>query len=159
MIWETSDVINAVSAGLLLVAIGVSLFIGLRSLSQTQATQKAQERERLLKELGKISEWAQNLVNFAIDRDDKLRSTKELEKHRTTGGSLKKQYSGVFSTIVDSGEMRDAFNSIDALIAFLNTQPNNANEYTKATELENRLHISVNNILIKADSARSLLLR
>lgn len=153
-------------ATLILAGVAILSFDESRRLREENMQREERERkerlqERLLRELDQISEWAQSLVNFTFDGVDILRSSKELDEHRTTGGSIKRQYSGVFSTIVDSEEMRNAFNSIDALLAFLNSSPpyNLVTGYSKAPELENKLHSSAENILIKADNARSVLLQ
>lgn len=54
MEWELSDIISAVSSFLLLIAIGVSLFIGLNSL---QITKRLEEKKYRIQLLTEISKW------------------------------------------------------------------------------------------------------
>jgi len=56
---QCSDWINLGSAVLLLVGIGVSLFLGLRSLAQTRKIQNKQFRNTLLKD---IIDWAEAVI-------------------------------------------------------------------------------------------------
>lgn len=64
MIWENSDIINAITALLLLTAIGVSLFIGLRSISQTRNIHSKELKARLL---DVIADWVSEIEATSLN--------------------------------------------------------------------------------------------
>ena len=85
MIWEPSDIIGAVSAGLLLVTIGVSLFLGIKSL---RLANKLEEKKFRLGLLNELMQWAIDV--FACCRvriDDK--GVEELKRNRIDFGSTR----------------------------------------------------------------------
>lgn len=64
MVWENSDIINAITTLLLLIAVGVSLFIGLRSLSQTRNIHSKELKTRLL---GVITDWVSEIEATSLN--------------------------------------------------------------------------------------------
>ena len=64
MNWLASDLINAVSAGLTLIAVIVALILGISSIRETRNVQKREFRHRLLKE---IADWAMELQRTELE--------------------------------------------------------------------------------------------
>ena len=66
MEWTLSDWISAISALLLLLAVTVSLYLGLKSLHNTEASEKRQEdivkKENIIQLLNEIIQWATNVA-------------------------------------------------------------------------------------------------
>lgn len=74
-----SDWFNLVSTILLLGGIGVSLFLGLRSLNQTNNIQKKELRQRLLNE---IADWAIRVISWRSEDKGVFRDMARIEDVR-----------------------------------------------------------------------------
>jgi len=88
MVWENSDIINAITTLILLIAIGVSLFIGLRSISQIRNIHSKELKTRLL---GVITDWVSEIETTSLNTS--IPSGSDRQAIRTAEINILREYS------------------------------------------------------------------
>lgn len=62
--WDASDWISAVSAGITLIALLVAFFLGIQSIRETRNIQRREFKQRLLND---INDWATKVINWRLE--------------------------------------------------------------------------------------------